>query len=60
MSELPHFTEASADLTKQFTKALDQTAVELGRKNERDNHVDWDEVNQRMAEWWKGQGFRFP
>lgn len=60
MTELPHFTEASRELTKQYTQTLDQVARELGRKGTSDDRVDWELVNQRMIEWWKQQGYRFP
>ena len=60
MDTLPHFTEAPAELTMRYTKALDQTARELGRTNSREDRVDWMEVNRRMAEWWKQQGYHFP
>ncbi|MCB1752427.1 MAG: hypothetical protein KDI74_11955 [Gammaproteobacteria bacterium] len=60
MSDTVHFTQAPQEIMKEFTKALDQTAVEMGRTNSRDDRVDWVAVNHKMKEWWKDKGYAFP
>lgn len=60
MSDLPHFTQASEQLTKEYTKALAEAARELGCTGSTEDRVEWSEVNQRMVEWWKQQGYHFP
>lgn len=60
MSEVQHFTHAPEALQQEYIKLLDQTAVEMGRTNSPTDRVDWNAVNDRMAEWWKEKGFEFP
>lgn len=60
MSDSIHFTKAPQELMKEFTKVLDQTAVEMGRTNSREDRVDWIAVNIKMTEWWESKGYKFP
>jgi hypothetical protein len=60
MSDLPHFTQAPVDLVTQYTQALDQAAVDLGRTNSREDRVDWIKVNELMVAWWHDRGYQFP
>ena len=60
MGETVHFTHAPQETMKEYTKVLDQTAVDMGRTNSRDDRVDWVAVNNVMIEWWKNKGYSFP
>lgn len=60
MSDSIHFTQAPREMMKEFTEVLDQTAVEMGRTNSREDRVDWIAVNNKMIEWWKSKGYNFP
>ncbi len=60
MSEVKHFTHAPEELKQEYIKALDQTAVEMGRTNSPEDRVDWAAVNDKMVEWWKEKGYAFP
>ena len=60
MSDPVHFTHAPREIVKESIKALDQTAVDMGRTNSRDDRVDWMAVNKKMIEWWKSRGYTFP
>ena len=60
MSDQPHFTEAPAELVQQYTQALDQAALDLGRTNSREDRVDWGKVNELMVNWWREKGYEFP
>lgn len=60
MSESLHFTQAPAELKQEYIAELDKTAVEMGRTNSTEDRVDWQAVNEKMIEWWKDKGYRFP
>jgi hypothetical protein len=60
MSELSYFLNAPKETQKEYAAVLDKTAVEMGRTNSPDDRVDWDAVNEKMVEWWKEKGYRFP
>jgi len=60
MSESLHFTQAPAELKKAYIAELDKTAVDMGRTNSTEDRVDWQAVNEKMIEWWKDKGYRFP
>jgi hypothetical protein len=60
MSEVEHFTYAPKELRQEYVKLLDKTALEMGRTNSPADRVDWNAVNDKMAEWWKGKGYKFP
>ena len=60
MSELDHYLHAPQEILKEYNSVLDETAVEMGRTNSRDDRVDWSAVNKKMIEWWAGKGYRFP
>ncbi|MGD8914862.1 MAG: hypothetical protein PVI97_09210 [Candidatus Thiodiazotropha sp.] len=60
MSEVEHFTHAPEALKQEYVKLLDKTALEMGRTNSPADRVDWNAVNEKMAEWWKEKGFDFP
>ncbi len=60
MSELSHYLHAPQELKQEYNSVLDKTAVEMGRTNSPDDRVDWQAVNEKMIEWWKGKGFKFP
>lgn len=60
MSDTVHFTHAPQEMIKEYIQVLDQTAVDMGRTNSRDDRVDWVAVNNKMIEWWKSRGFTFP
>ena len=60
MSDAIHFTHAPKEMIDEYMKALDKTAVDLGRTNSRDDRVDWVAVNNKMIEWWSSKGYTFP
>ena len=60
MSESVHFTKAPEELKKEYIAALDKAAMEMGRTNSREDRVDWAAVNDKMIDWWKDKGYRFP
>ena len=60
MSEQIHFIHADKSLQDEYKHYLDQVAIEMGRTNSRDDHVDWQAVNDKMKQWWNEKGFRFP
>jgi hypothetical protein len=60
MSNMQHFTHAPEALKQEYIKLLDKTAVEMGRSNSPTDRVDWNAVNEKIAAWWKEQGYDFP
>jgi len=60
MSELNYFLNAPIEIRKEYNSVLDKTAVAMGRTNSPDDRVDWQAVNEKMIEWWKEKGYRFP
>ncbi|MEJ2592184.1 MAG: hypothetical protein P8178_12435 [Candidatus Thiodiazotropha sp.] len=60
MSDQIHFLHADKSLQDEYKHYLDQVAREMGRTDSREDHVDWEAVNEKMKTWWNEKGFRFP
>lgn len=60
MSEQSHYLHADKTLQDEYKNHLDQVAREMGRTGSREDHVDWEAVNEEMKRWWNEKGFRFP
>ncbi|MDH5749817.1 MAG: hypothetical protein OEY85_10970 [Rhodospirillales bacterium] len=58
--KLPHFTEAPEDLRIEFPKVMNKFSLAAGRKNTREERIDWPAINSKVADWWKEKGYRFP
>jgi len=60
MSELTHFLHADRSQQDEYKMYLDKVAKEMGRTGRRDDHVDWEAVNEKMKQWWEEKGYKFP
>jgi len=55
--KLPYWIEAPEDLRTEFPYLMDKTRKEQEGKGK---HVDWVALNDKMIQWWKEKGYRYP